>query len=86
MDKCALRRRISAVDFALWELQLFLDTHPQCTEALQKREQLMAERHQLISQYEAHFGPLVLTSRDVQGDCWSWTNDPWPWDLEGGCC
>ncbi len=86
MDKCTLRRRISAVDFALWELQLFLDTHPHCAEALQKRAQLQAERHQLVSLYETNFGPLVLTSHDVKGDCWSWIDDPWPWDLEGGCC
>lgn len=86
MDKAALCRRISAVDFSIWELQLFLDTHPHCAEALEKRRQLMAERQRLIDLYESNFGPYAVEARHVDGERWSWIDDPWPWDLEGGCC
>lgn len=84
MDKAALKRRISAVDFSIWELHLFLDAHPNSTEALEKRRQLMIERAQLIENYEQCFGPYAVDPRRVDGDCWTWINDPWPW--EGGCC
>lgn len=86
MDKAALCRRISAVDFSIWELHLFLDTHPHNTEALEKRRQLLAERARLIELYEQNFGPYAVSPRHSKGDRWAWIDDPWPWEPEGGCC
>ena len=34
----------AAVEFSMWELHLFLDTHPDCEEAVEHRLRLMAER------------------------------------------
>ena len=43
MDKCKLMREISAVEFAAWELHLYLDTHP-CDEKALEMQQNYVER------------------------------------------
>lgn len=86
MDKATLRRRIAAIEFSMWELHLFLDTHSDCEEAIEKRRRLLSEREQLVTMYESHFGSYYGTAMNDNGDVWSWVDDPWPWDLEGGVC
>ena len=81
----ALRHRIGAYSFAVWEMTLYLDTHPHETCALNKRRELMEMRCQLVDEYEAQYGPLVLTSNDVVGEQhWDWIDGPWPWECGRG--
>lgn len=85
MDNCRqLERRIAAYSFAMWEMTLFLDTHPNSSCALEKFKELRCARQQLIEEYEAQYGTFVLTSDQVDGDCWTWVNSPWPWECKGG--
>ncbi len=85
-EKLALRRRIGAYAFAVWEMTLYLDTHPTCPAALAKRRELMEEQCRLTDEYEAQYGPLVLTSRDAVGEHhWDWVDGPWPWENGKGC-
>lgn len=79
-ERGQMRRRISAVDFALFELVLFLDTHPDDIRAMKMREQYMKKREELVAEYESRFGPYVVTTDDVTGDQWTWIDNPWPWD------
>lgn len=79
-ERGQLRRRISAVDFALFELVLFLDTHPDDVRAMRMRDQYKKKRDELVAEYESHFGPYVVTADDVTGDQWTWIDNPWPWD------
>ena len=82
MDKRAMcLRRIASVDFALYELTLYLDTHPEDQNALRMREIYQNKRRELIAEYEAAFGPSVVTTDDVRGDRWTWVDNPWPWDF-----
>lgn len=73
---------IDVSSFALDELVLFLDTHPDCQEAIALYNQQMDIRCQAIREYTDLYGPVdkyrVNTS---QG--WSWVETPWPW--EGEC-
>ncbi len=78
--KCALKKRIHAYDFALYELGLYLDTHTWDKRALKKRQQLIMERKAAVAAYEEKFGPYIPNWNKVRGDCWSWVNDPWPWE------
>ena len=75
-----MRRRISAYDFTIWELGIYLDTHPQDTRALNRRKQAQAERARLVAEYTSQFGEYITNSNDVTGDRWSWIDNPWPWD------
>ena len=79
-EKRQMLRRIYSYDFTILELGLYLDTHPDDMRALKTRQQVQEKRAQLVQEYEAKFGPYVLTSDDVKGNRWSWVDNPWPWD------
>ena len=80
-DREALRRRIAAVQFAAWELHLFLDSHPLNAQAAAKLTDYRTKAAELTAEYEDKYGPLHLTSRETSR--WAWISDPWPWDGEG---
>ncbi len=85
MDNAAVqKRRIGAYAFAILELTLYLDTHPQSLCALPKLNELQARRRQLIEEYEAQYGPLVMTSNHESTNSWTWIDGPWPWECRGG--
>ena len=79
-DEQALRRRISAVKFACWELHLFLDTHPNNCEAARKMEDYRRQLANLTQEFEEKFGPIGETSQDTSR--WAWISDPWPSEKE----
>ncbi len=87
--KNELLEQIRAVDFALIELNLFLDTHPSCENALKDFKMLAETRQRLHKQFTEKYGPLRMI-HGATDDCWLWVNDPWPWDnmrweeLKGG--
>lgn len=75
-----LRRHISAVQFAMWELHLYLDSHPYCKETAKKLAAYREEYDKLTAEYEKAYGPLNETSRSTSR--WAWISDPWPWETE----
>ena len=75
-----LLRSLSAVQFALWELHLYLNTHPTDMEALALHEQYEKKLAKLRDEYEEKYGPLT----PMQGEGIEWLKNPWPWDSEGG--
>lgn len=75
-----LSKRLQQLDFALWETSLYLDTHPECAQALEYYKKLLAMRNEARKQYVAQNGPL--THCDITGNRWSWVDDPWPWQNE----
>ncbi len=77
----ALWDSIGAVSFAMDELRLFLDTHPDCSEALALFTEYMNRRHELVGQYTRQFGPLDSYYLNTE-DGWSWTDEPMPWKAE----
>lgn len=80
-EQSMLQKKISANQFAAWELHLFLDTHPNNVEAQAKFAEYRKKTDKLVKEYEAMYGPLTEKADDV---ChWSWVNDPWPWETEG---
>ena len=60
--------------FRIWELQLYLNTHP-CD------QQALALMRKLIAQTDTDCGCAVTT------DCsrWTWCDGPWPWEYQP-CC
>lgn len=74
-----LLRNLSAAQFALWELHMYLDTHPTDLEAIGLHEKYEKKYRELKAEYEANYGPLTPT----KGEGVSWLQDPWPWENEG---
>lgn len=70
---------LQALDFAIVELALYLDTHREDQEALEvyRKYQELYDRCREV--YEKKYGPLNhISARD--GD-YTWLDDPWPWEL-----
>ena len=82
--KSAVEKRIAAYKFALYDLGLYLDSHPCDQQAMQLRDQYKERLAQLIEEYEQHYGNYVRTQSDVMDNWKEWVSDPWPWDVEKG--
>ena len=74
---------INIVSFAVDDVKLFLDTHPNCPEALEFFDEFKKQRVQALKEYAKYYGPLTLDTANTPMDCWKWINEPWPWQ-EGG--
>lgn len=80
-EKATLRRYILALDFAIDELILFLDSHPDNQKALQLLEAYRARKRENVAEYEKKFGELVITADEVRpSGSWKWIKGPWPWE------
>lgn len=80
-DRSALLRALQAEDFALYEVALYLDGHPQNRRALAYFHEHKKLRDALRAEYEAAFGPLSF-DRNQSTEKWAWTDGPWPWERE----
>ena len=78
-EKEQLMKALQEVEFALCEIGLYLDTHPECSEALADHKKLTAGHAELVRSYEQSFGPLTAGST-MNTDYWDWTATPWPWE------
>lgn len=78
-EKDMLMKKIKKYDFALKELNLYLDTHPNCRRALAMFKQYSALRREAADEYAMRFGPIVPEQADDE-QMWTWINDPWPWE------
>ena len=74
-------KALTALDFFLVDLQLYLNTHPTDREALAKYNAVVAEANALRQEYEKMFGPLT-SFRSASKYPWQWIEDPWPWQSQ----
>lgn len=80
-DREALLKKISTYQFAALDLQLYLDTHKDDTDAIKKMNMFKEKAAPLIEQFERKYGPL--TKSVTEKNNWSWIKAPWPWESEG---
>ena len=59
---------------------LYLDAYPNCEKAKKYYKELASEYHSLVSTL-AKMG-MPMSSMCVQGNEWTWTKGPWPWEYE----
>ncbi|MBQ8004720.1 MAG: spore coat protein CotJB [Clostridia bacterium] len=76
---------IGKLSFAIDDLRLYLDTHPNCTEALEMIKEYLGKRKILMDNFTEKFGALDAYGL-VCGDSWVWNEGYMPWEAyEGGC-
>lgn len=78
-----LLKKISALSFVKVELELYLDTHPDCKMALDMYYKTLDELKMLTETYKNTVGPLTAAD-SVDTESWSWVNMPWPWQEGNG--
>lgn len=69
-----------AVRFAMWDLHLYLDTHPDDEEKLCLLGSYKEKYKAMLPEYESKYGPLC----PMAGSGCSWLT-PFPW-VKGGAC
>lgn len=76
---------ITKTSFAVNDIQLFLDSHPDCSQALAYFHEHNELRQAALKEYSRRFGPLTIdTACDHASNRWEWIHGKWPW--EGGNC
>ena len=79
MSRDALLREITILDFMALDLHLYLNTHPEDSEALEMYNDCITRSQELRQQYEADYGPLTAFRSSGQPG-WTWNQEPWPWE------
>lgn len=80
MDRENLLKRLTMLDFMAVDMQLFLDTHPDDTNAIAKYNSIIREADNLRAQYEKTVGPLFSFRSYSQTENFQWIDNPWPWE------
>jgi spore coat protein JB len=85
-NQAQLLQEIDEASFAVIDIHLYLDTHPEDEEALAFYQEHMAHRLRLMRTYAQNFGPLTIDDAiESDGDTWKWSQQPFPWEQEGAC-
>ena len=74
---------LMALDFAVVELGLYLDTHKEDQEAFALYQKYVALYQEGKAKYEKLYGPLTQTTA-AQNSSYNWLENPWPWDYSAG--
>lgn len=67
--------QIKALDFAIIELGLYLDTHPEDQKALCMHREYTKQVKDLKDKYQKMYGPLTIY---YPCNKWRWLEQPWP--------
>lgn len=82
-DKMTALNHVNSLSLAALETALFLDTHPDNSDAMESYRRYNSMSNQAKAEYSKSFGPLTLAHAG-ENKYWEWVNQPWPW--EGGNC
>ncbi|HEY5583557.1 MAG TPA: spore coat protein CotJB [Ruminiclostridium sp.] len=72
--------KMQASDFAMEEVGLFLDVHPNDPTALSYFKQYREMKKQAESDFTRKYGPVTIDNYDNNLPTWGWIENPWPWE------
>ena len=82
-NKAKLMREVQIATFRTVETNLYLDTHPYDSEALNALRKYEALRNEAISRYENAVGPVIAYGAPKENEnCYKWVTEPFPWETE----
>ena len=79
-SKDALLKEIMALNFAVNDLVLYLDTHPSDSRAIKMHSEYAKKVMELTEEYQKLYGPLTVNFTSSNENCWQWSDEPWPWE------
>ena len=74
-EKEEMLQQIRCHEFAINELALYLDTHPEDEKALCLHRKYAREAKDLKDKYQKVYGPLTI---NYPCNKWRWLEEPWP--------
>lgn len=77
-EKGALLLQIYELDFAMNDLSLYLDLHPDNKEVFEKFKSMSKRLNESMMEYERRYGPLELNEANY--DSYLWYKGKWPFE------
>ena len=68
--------------FAMWDLNLYLNTHPTDRNTMRLFEQYRNSYKKAKRDYESRYGALCFEDTKTDSGYWEWNRSPWPWEGE----
>ena len=81
-ERQRLLLEVQKYGFAMWDLNLYLNTHPTDRNVMMLFDQYRNSYKKAMELYQSKYGPLSVKDADVNGGYWSWNKCPWPWEGE----
>lgn len=78
-DRNCMLKEVMALKFSVYDLALYLDTHPFDQEALCLYKELHEQAENKKKEYEDKYGPLTMDNAATNCE-WRWIENPWPWE------
>lgn len=73
--------QIQETSFAAHDINLYLDTNPNDTNAIRLYNEYNNGEKMLIDAYERKYGPINLSDTNgLSMTPWAWIKEPWPWN------
>jgi spore coat protein JB len=79
MSQEQLLRWVMQNKFACIDANLYLDTHPEDTEAIEYFQEHNRFYLEALDIYSRTYGPLTIAHAHHNDNYWDWVNQPWPW-------
>jgi spore coat protein JB len=79
-DSTPLLNELRALDYALVELTLYLNTHPYDENAIKQHNELAERRHIARDMLENDSEESSVSDTSDSND-WKWSLAPWPWQI-----
>ena len=81
-ERQRLLLEVQKYEFAMWDLNLYLNTHPMDRNAMMLFDQYRNSYKKAKSDYEGKYGGLCLSNVETNAGYWPWNKSVWPWDGE----
>lgn len=73
--------KVQEMCFMAHDINLYLDTHPNDSYAINLYNKYNNDAKKLTDEYEKRYGPIDLSDDSgLNMTPWSWINEPWPWN------
>lgn len=79
-DQAKMLTDIDSLEFAIIDLNLYLDVYPDDKNAIELFNKYRNEQNKLLYDYQNEYGPILLNSDSLNNMPWMWDNKPWPWE------
>ena len=80
-ERDELLLNVGQLSFARHELNLLLDNYPNDSNTLNLFNKYRELESNAVNNYERRFGPLNITSNDMENIPFKWESDKWPWEV-----
>lgn len=78
-DMQCMLNDIGIVDFTLVDLMLYLDTHPNCKEAMEYYNHYVKVKNKMMKEFSMLYFPLTKEYSESTTE-WRWGKAPLPWE------